>query len=401
MKEVQKNVLLWLLVSSFFFIENVCGFSISVVGDEIKQDLALNHTEYALLAASFLAAYSCMMIPAGLCLDAFLLNHVMSYAMSTFAVGCFIFAIGNSFSLLLMGRILMGASAAFSLLGSLKFARSTFSDHLGLFSSLALSVGMIGGVVGKTPTLYLVKVMQLGKSGVFGVFGFVALAFAVLVRYLVPAEVMKRSVSAFSLQASKRIISQRNFWLIALYGSFCYSPFLAMETVWAKKLLSEMLPGIRLLVINSIESIPFLGVIIGSIILGMVSDGASSRKGWLIISALGVAITLMMFLYVLPRNIVIISLILFFFGFFTGGFMPCFAYLLEHYPAHMSGSALGLMNCVNMMGGAVFTPVIGKAVDTLSVGTHLTYVEIYQISFMFLPILALFASALISKVTDN
>ena len=81
--------------------------------------------------------------------------------------------------------------------------------------------------------------------------------------------------------------------------------------------------------------------------------------------------------------------------------MPCFAYLLEHYPAHMSGSALGLMNCVNMIGGAVFTPVIGKTVDTLSVGTHLTYVEIYQISFMFLPILALFASALISKVTNN
>ena len=394
MKEVQKNVLLWLLVSSFFFIENVCGFSISVVGDEIKQDLALNHTEYALLAASFLAAYSCMMIPAGLCLDAFLLNQVMSYAMGAFAVGCFIFAIGNSFSLLLLEN--WAQCSLF--LEQLEVAKYTSSW---LFSSLALSVGMIGGVVGKTPTLYLVEVMQLGKSGVFGVFGFVALAFGILVRYLIPAENMKREVSPFSLQTSKRIISQRNFWLIALYGSFCYSPFLAMETVWAKKLLSEMLPGIRLLVINSIESIPFLGVIIGSIILGMVSDGAPSRKGWLIISALGIAITLMMFLYVLPRNMVIISLILFFFGFFTGGFMPCFAYLLEHYPAHMSGSALGLMNCVNMIGGAVFTPVIGKTVDTLSVGTHLTYVEIYQIAFMFLPILALFASALISKVTDD
>ena len=400
MKTLHKNIFLWLLISSFFFIENVCNFSFSVVGDEIQQALLLSYTDYALLAASFVAAYSFMMIPAGLCLDAFFLSHVVSYAMCVFALGCFIFAFSQALPLLMLGRILMGASAAFSLLGSLKFAREMFSNHLGLFSSLALSVGMIGGVFAKIPTFYLVKMLH-GKSGVFGLYGVIAVIFGLLVRVLVPRDEMAISPAPFSLSASKRILSEGNFWLIALYGSFCYSPFLAMETIWSKSFLSEMLPDTKLVVINAMESIPFFGVIIGSILLGILSDRAKSRKFGLVAAGMGIAFTLFLFFYVLPKNILAISVVLFLFGFFTGGFMPCFAYLLEHYPVHLSGSALGLMNCVNMVGGAVLTPCIGQMVDLLSESPTLSQIEIYQIAFLFLPLLALLASALISRVKDS
>ena len=392
-----KSLLLWLLVSLFFFIENACNFSFTVVGPEIQSQLELTYQQYALLASAFIGAYSLMMIPAGVLLDRFSFFKVSARALGLFSMACLLFAMAENFYFLLIARILMGASASFSLLSSLKYSRLVFEKQMGLFSAMALSMGMLGGIFARYPTYFFFN--HFGQEGLFIMWAVVAGFLAVAVWLFAPSGSFEEE-EKITLRHCLRTVKRQDFWLIALYGSLTYSPFLVMEMAWSERFLTALLTA-TLKQINMIDSLSFIGVVVGSIYLGYLSDRAKNRRNGLMLSALGVFFSLTALIYFSVDSFWFVGILLFLMGFFTGGFMPAFAFLVARFPSRESASVMGLMNAVNMAGGAIITPVIGASIDWLQVSTEMSSLEMYQNVLVLLPIMALLAAFLISQVKDQ
>jgi MFS family permease len=172
-----------------------------------------------------------------------------------------------------------------------------------------------------------------------------------------------------------------------------------MEMAWSERFLMSILTA-TLKQINMIDSLSFMGVVVGSIYLGFLSDRAASRRNGLMVSALGVFSSLTILIYFSIDSFWFVGTFLFLMGFFTGGFMPAFAFLVSRFSSRESASVMGLMNAVNMAGGAIITPVIGAGIDWLQVSTTLSPLEMYQNVLVILPVLALLAAFLISQVKD-
>jgi MFS family permease len=312
-------------------------------------------------------------------------------------MGCFIFSIGTDFHLLVIARLTMGIGAAFSLLSSLKYARENFQDQMALFSAVALSMGMLGGMFAKTPTYFLLKIVGQ-MSGVFIAYAVIAIVLAIVMFIFMEHESADKV--QFKPKEALNILTHKNFWRIALYGSLMYSPFLVMEIAWSENYLGLLLPKLSDLMINAIESLVFLGMIVGSMLLGYMSDHSRNRQDGLFYSAIAVSVVLVGLFYIIPPGQTIICILLFLFGFFTGGFMPSFAYLLQRYPMALSGTVLGMMNCINMLGATITTPVMGGALDALRANTEMDLLLCYQLVFIILPIFTLVAATLIRQVKD-
>ncbi|MDA9832100.1 MFS transporter [Gammaproteobacteria bacterium] len=392
----RRSLLLWLLISLFFFIENACHFAFTVVGPDIQNQLGLSYQQYALLASAFIGAYSVMMVPAGLILDRFSFFKVSAMALCVFSASCLLFAVAKAFYVLILARILMGASASFSLLSSLKFSRLEFEKQMGIFSALALSIGMLGGVCARYPTHFFFD--HFGQKGLFLMWALVSASLAITLWLLAPKDSWNDS-EKIRLRHCVKTIKRQDFWLIALYGSLTYSPFLVMEMAWSEPFLKSILT-VTSEQINLIDSFSFIGVIVGSISLGFLSDRAHSRRGGLMLAALGVFFSLVLLIYFAMDALWWVGILLFLTGFFTGGFMPAFAYLVVRFPAHESASVMGLMNAINMAGAAITTPLIGRWIDWLQVSTEMTSIEVYQSVLLVLPLMALLAAILISQVRD-
>ena len=108
----------------------------------------------------------------------------------------------------------------------------------------------------------------------------------------------------------------------------------------------------------------------------------------------------MILLYFPPHSLAIVSILLFLFGFFSSTEIVCFAIGRENCPFHMSGSAVSFVNMLVMFGGMVFSPLVGKLLDTAwsgqvgENGVRIFSAHDYQTALMMIPLSLLVALVL-------
>ncbi len=145
-------LLAWATGATFFFYAWVLRVAPSVMVEELMRDFAVGAGVLGHLSAAYFYGYAGMQIPVGLLLDRFGPRRLMTAAALTCAGGCMLFAAGNSLAMVTAGRFLVGASAAFSLVGAMAIAGQWFAaNRFAIFSGLAMAMGMAGGVFGQAP----------------------------------------------------------------------------------------------------------------------------------------------------------------------------------------------------------------------------------------------------------
>ena len=90
-----------------------------------------------------------------------------------------LFATGDSLTAVTAGRFLIGASAAFSLVGSMAVAGQWFpANRFAILSGGAMAMGMAGGVFGQAPLRLAVEASDWRTANLLLAAGGVALALA-------------------------------------------------------------------------------------------------------------------------------------------------------------------------------------------------------------------------------
>jgi len=177
----------------------------------------------------------------------------------------------------------------------------------------------------------------------------------------------------------KIILSRKQNWLVALYGSLVFAPISAFGALWgvpflvATHNLSRPLAG-------TLVSTLFIGFAIGAPLGGWLSDRIGRRKPTLYLASIGAFLTLSAVIYLPHISLTSTAILLFLFGFATSGFMSSFATMREISPPIAAATALGFMNMLNMTGGAIAQPGIGIVLDHFWTGHSIDGSRVYPIS---------------------
>ena len=368
----------WAAGAIFFFYAWVLRVSPSVMIDELMRDFSVNSAMLGNLSAFYFYGYAGMQIPVGLMLDRFGPRRLVTVAALLCAVGCVICATSTSFWAELAGRFLIGASAAFSLVGSMAVAGQWFPAHrFALLGGLAMMMGMAGGVFGQAPLRLSVEAFGWRPS-------LLALAGGgVLIAAMAWATIRDRQVGSGGmgqiLRGLAQVARQPQTWLIALAGLGAGAPLLGFAALWGVPYLG-VTHGLDKTSAAAVTSMMFLGWGIGAPLNGWLSDRLGRRRLPLILGLLTSAVCIATIVYVPGLPITAIAALCVISG--LGGSVQTvgFAAAREHNPVVLSATTIGLVNCLMTASGALFQTLTGWLLDGQWTGQMLGGIRVYDAS---------------------
>lgn len=277
-------LIIFLLASGYYFFETMVDTVPSIMVNELMQSFHLSAFELGVLDVSYFALAALVQIPGGYLLDKYGAHRVMPMAACCCALGLIIFSGSHSFGLALTGRMLAGLGSAFGILGALFIIASRIPAR---WLALALGVAMMIGLSGALfdSPMSLVKTIIGWRELTLILAGF-ALIFALLFYFLLPKDLHSFEHQSYSWHQLKILVQDKSLWLIAFFGGVMYLPAGTLGSLWGANFILMANPALSLAKASSINSLIFLGWIIGSPIAGFCSDFLQKRKAFLVLSSI-------------------------------------------------------------------------------------------------------------------
>ena len=272
-----------------FFFRNVNA----VISKDLAQEFDLAPADLGFLTSMYLLAFAAFQLPLGVLLDRYGPRRVVAALLCVAASGALIFALARDFTLLSVGRALLGLGVSAGLMGAIKAFTLWFPlSRLATLNGLYLAAGGIGGLSATAPAEALVG--ELGwRALFFGLFGLSLLA-ASLVFFVVPekplpghGQTLRAQIAGFG-----RIFASTAFWRIALPLVICHSAYLALQGLWLGPWLYDV-AGQPRAAVGRYLLVTALAYTVGSAFFGVSSDRlARAGVSRMTIFKLGLAISL-------------------------------------------------------------------------------------------------------------
>jgi MFS family permease len=366
----------WFTGALFFFFAWVLRVAPSVMVEELMRDFAVGAAVLGNLSAAYFYGYAGMQIPVGLLLDRFGPRRLMSAAAVTCGCGCLIFATAETLTAVTLGRFLIGASAAFSLVGSMAVAGQWFRPaQFALLSGLSMAMGMAGGVFGQAPlrlaleaTDWRTTMLLLAAGGfLIGILAFATVRDG------------RRGSGGVGhvLAALATVMRHRQTWLTALAGLGATAPLLGFAGLWGVPFLQTAyaLPPAEA---ATLTSLMIAGWGVGAPLFGFLSDRIGRRRAPILAGIALETLSLAVLVLVPDLPVVLLATLSFLVGFFGSCQIACYALVRENHPPDLSGTAIGFLNGMVTGAGALFQPLIGFCLDLAWKGEMLAGARVYD-----------------------
>ena len=236
---MEKNILP-IKKAVFIFFVFACGYFISALLRAITATLSpLLTTEFnltagnlGLLAGGYFLGFASMQIPLGYLLDRHGPKKIVSSFLLIAIIGTVAFALAQSFSGLLISRILIGVGVSACLMGPLTGYRIWFADeYQQRANAWMLMVLSMGFVFSTLPVQILLPI--IGWRWIFGLIAILILIVIVLTLLFIPkwgTENNNQEISPGSLSD----VWKNNFFRSTIpLGLFNYGGMVAIQTLWA------------------------------------------------------------------------------------------------------------------------------------------------------------------------
>ena len=236
---MEKNILP-IKKAVFIFFVFACGYFISALLRAITATLSplltlefnLTAGNLGLLAGGYFLGFACMQIPLGYLLDRHGPKKIVSSFLLIAIIGTSAFALAQSFSGLLISRILIGVGVSACLMGPLTGYRIWFADeYQQRANAWMLMVLSMGFVFSTLPVQILLPI--IGWRWIFGLVVILILIVILLTLLFIPkwkTENNNQEKNAGSLSD----VWKNNFFRSTIpLGLFNYGGIVAVQTLWA------------------------------------------------------------------------------------------------------------------------------------------------------------------------
>ncbi|MCD6055316.1 MAG: hypothetical protein K0R12_278 [Gammaproteobacteria bacterium] len=405
---------IWLVAAVFFAYELFLRLSPTVMVDELMEAFNVHARELGSLSAMYYYAYALMQIPVGILLDRFGPRILLTFASTLVAIGCLVFGTTHQLWVADIGRILMGIGSAFAFVGCLKLSAAWFpASRFAFVVGLTNTLGVLGAVSVAKPMAFMVQ--NLGWRDVILLMMFIGFGLALLnflvVRnnpyYQQIASKQPRLPKGHELWTHlKHIVSNKQTWLIALYGGLLVAPIAGFAELWCVPFLMKTY-ALTKPDAAGLTALIFVGIAVGGPLHGFLSNWIGRRRPIMLAGALGACMSLSTLIY-LPELLQpwMIPTSLFLLGFFSVTMLLCFALNSEIHPKEISGTVIAFTNMLVMLGGTLFQPLIGYLLDAhwktvIKEGAYHYSIHDYQMAFVLLPICQLLGVVLLYFIRET
>ncbi|MBU0455566.1 MAG: MFS transporter [Pseudomonadota bacterium] len=401
--------IIWGLSALFYFYEFLLQVSPNVIAEDLMREFHMDGAALGYCGALYFWSYALMQIPVGILLDRFGSRKWLTIAAFVCALGSFGFASSSSIIAADLSRTLMGFGSAFAAVGCLNLAARWFSSkHFALLTGLMVTIGMLGAAFGEEPFALVIGTMgwrhALFALGWIGLF-LSALMWLVIRDYPKGKHPRISPTKAPLWEGLRRVISNRQSWIAAIYGGLMFAPTPILGALWGTSFIEHSYHFSHTTAAGMSSAI-FIGWIIGCPFFGWLSDHFCLRKPPMYIASVGALISALLFIYLPIWSPLVLAVLLAFFGFISSGFAPAFSIVREINPHRYSATSLGFMNMANTLGAAAAQPAIGIILDTLWTGTmnngaRIYSVHQYQIALSAIPIMILLSLFLLPFIRET
>ena len=382
----------WFTAALFFFYAWVMRVAPSVMVEELMRDFAVGAAVLGNLSAAYFYGYAGMQIPVGLLLDRFGPRRLIAIAALACAGGCALFALGTTLAAVIAGRFLIGASAAFSLVGAMAVAGQWFpANRFAILSGGAMAMGMAGGVFGQAPLRLAVEATDWRTANLLLALGGVGLAVAAIATI---RDRWRGSGGMKDVLSGLGIVARsRQCWLIALAGLGTSAPLLGFAGLWGVPFLVTA-HGLPRTMAASVTSALFVGWGVGAPLFGWLSDRIGRRKTPLLAGLALQCIAMAPLIYMPGLSVAALAGLCFLVGFLGSAQIVCFALARENHPPQLSGTAIGFVNMMVTGAGALFQPLVGFLLDLAWSGEIALGARVYDTGAYRLALTSLLVSSL-------
>ena len=380
-----------LVLCAGYTVSQFLRTSLGVLSPNLMHDFNINPNNMGLLGGVFFLSFAIFQIPAGILIDKYGPRKVMSSVIIFAVLGSIIFALSNSFYILLIGRVLMGLGCSICLMGSLVLiTRWTDSDQFSKLAGIILAVGGIGGLLATTPLSYFSELFGWRLSFWLAA----AVTFCVMVLYYFILEdrkndlILNRSNETISLKNLLFILKERNFKFMIPMSLMSYSSLVVILGLWGAPYLKDI-HGLDSVERGKILMLMAISWNIGSFVFGRLRSIFGNYKNVVIFGATGVIILLFILSIITEINSIYLYILFCILGFF-GAFSVA---LISHYQVlfdkEYMGRALSTANFFNF-GGVFFVQwLTGKIIYLMGGDSSGAPIEAYRLAFLFVAILLL------------
>ncbi len=317
-----------------FFFRNVNA----VISRDLAGEFALSSADLGFLTSMYLLAFAAFQLPLGVLLDRYGPRRVVAALLCVAAAGALVFALARDFTMLSIGRALIGLGVSGGLMGAIKAFTLWFPlNRLALLNGLYLAAGGIGGLSATAPAEALLG--PLGWRVLFFALAAMSVGAALLIFVVVPEKELPGRGTTLRDQIAGfgEIFGSLAFWRIALPLVVCHAGYLTLQGLWLGPWLYDV-AGLARTSVGYYLLVTALAYTIGSIFFGLSSERlARAGVSILTVFKLGLAVSWLMFVLLAAGVQAGLWAILAVYGFTTISAALAYSLLTPLFPPAMTG----------------------------------------------------------------
>jgi len=398
-----ESILPWVVcfsASLFFFYEFIQGNMFASIADNIMHDFNIRADRMSYLSSIYYLSNVLFLFVAGLILDKYSTKKTIMVAMLLCVLSTFVMACAQSFYVALVCRFVTGAGSAFCFLGPIRLASRWFPPRrMAMVTGAIVTMAMTGGMLAQYPLTKLVA--QLGWREALMQIGYLGSVILVLMGFGIidkarPVRIKREKKISLLLTAQKVYLNPQTL-RAAFYSSFMNMAIAVFGAMIGTLYLVQRL-GVTKEQASVVNSILFLGAILGGPMIGWFSDKLGLRLLPMKIGVLTSFFILLIILF-LPVSLFFMKILFFLLGFFTAAQIISYALVAESSSSALTATAVSVVSIL-VQGGYIFYQNIFSMLLTkhgemqMLNGTPVYSLGDYQLAALILPIglvLAFFA----------
>lgn len=311
-----------------------------VIAPDLARDLALGAADLGLLTSIYFVVFAAFQLPLGMLLDRYGPRRVQIWLLLVAVAGALLFAAGESFLAVAIGRGLIGLGVSGALMSGIMANVLWFPrERLPLVNGIIGACGSIGALSATVPVEMLMSV--LGWRAIFVLLAAMTLAVVTILVFVVPERRAGRHGGGLRTQLRDMagIYGSGFFWRVSVMVSVHNGVFLGYQTLWMGPWLRDV-AGMSSA--GAAQTLLWFNV---GMALGVLSIGALSerlqRVGIRPISVIAVAVVASIATQtMLALEFTALALPLCFaFGYFGSSGLLVYAVLGQSFPVHLVGRA--------------------------------------------------------------
>jgi MFS family permease len=400
----------WICAAIFYLYEYFVRVIPSVMGNDLQAAFNANAATIGFACGLYYIVYGPLQLIVGSFYDRFGARKLLTGSIILVLSGCFLAACPfPNIYLFAAGRLLMGVGSAFAFIGTIYVATVWFpATKLAFLSGLTTALGMSGALLAQAPIARTVQLINWRNTWLLaGLLGFGCLF--LIIRRLPPTPEWETRRHDTYFDSNRHALSQfiagfllvaRNpqTWIIGSIACVLFMPLVVFADFWGIQYI-ELLTGATKSQAALANGMLYLGWLLGSPVLGALSDYLSHRRNFLSYSCLFSTLLLLMLLLPSHLSLVATGGILFSLGISSSPEVICFIANVELNPPFLKATSVAMVNTIVMLFGGLMQPLCGllidfrcRAIPLVSNGYALGH---YRFALLMLPI-ATFAGLVLS-----